>query len=64
MAAVTRQVDLVTCVLLLPHRQTVLVAKQAAELDVLSGGRLPVGIGNGWNEIDHITAVPRFAEFK
>ena len=64
MAAVTRQVELVTCVLLLPQRQTVLVAKQAAELDVLSGGRLRVGIGNGWNEIDHITAVRRFAEFK
>ena len=54
MAGVTRKVEFETCVLLLPQRQTVLVAKQAAGLDLLSGGRLRLGIGNGWNEIEYI----------
>jgi len=53
MAAVTRKVEFETCVLLLPQRQTVLVAKQAAGLDVLSGGRLRLGIGNGWNVVEY-----------
>ncbi len=53
MAAVTRSVEFETCVLLLPQRQTVLVAKQAAGLDVLSGGRLRLGIGNGWNIVEY-----------
>ena len=44
LAAVTKKVQLVTGILILPQRQTALVAKQAAEVDVLSGGRLRLGI--------------------
>jgi probable F420-dependent oxidoreductase len=52
LAALTRQVELVPGVLILPQRQTALVAKQAAEVDVLSGGRMRLGVGNGWNEVE------------
>lgn len=52
LAGQTQQLELVTGVLILPQRQTALVAKQAAEVDVLSGGRLRLGIGVGWNPIE------------
>jgi probable F420-dependent oxidoreductase len=55
MAGVTQTVEFETCVLLLPQRQTVLVAKQAAGLDLLSGGRLRLGVGIGWNRIEYIS---------
>lgn len=55
MASATHQIEFATCVLLLPQRQTVLVAKQTATLDQLCGGRLRLGIGNGWNEIEYIS---------
>ena len=53
MAAVTHKLEFATGIIILPQRQTALVAKQAATLDVLSGGRLRVGIGIGWNEVEY-----------
>lgn len=53
LAGVTRQIELCTGIVILPQRQTVLVAKQAAALDVLSGGRLRFGIGIGWNPVEY-----------
>jgi probable F420-dependent oxidoreductase len=52
LAAVTTSLELVTGILILPQRQTVLVAKQAAEVDLLSGGRLRLGVGLGWNAVE------------
>jgi probable F420-dependent oxidoreductase len=53
LAAVTRTIELVTTVLILPQRQTALVAKQAAEVAILSGNRLRLGVGTGWNQIEY-----------
>ena len=52
LAALTKEVGLVTGILILPQRQTALVAKQTAEIDVLSGGRLRLGIGVGWDPVE------------
>lgn len=52
-AAVSKRLELVTAVIILPQRQAVLAAKQAAEVDVLSGGRLRFGIGTGWNAVEY-----------
>jgi probable F420-dependent oxidoreductase len=52
MAGCTEKVGFVTGILILPQRQTVLVAKQTACLDVLSKGRFRLGIGIGWNELE------------
>ena len=54
LAGCTKIADFSTQVLILAQRQTVLVAKQAACLDVLSGGRFRLGIGVGWNEIEFV----------
>jgi probable F420-dependent oxidoreductase len=53
LAAVTQKIELVTGILILPQRQTALVAKQAAAVDILSGGRLRLGIGTGWNHVEY-----------
>jgi probable F420-dependent oxidoreductase len=53
MAGMTRQIEFATGILILPQRQTALVAKQAAALDLLSGGRLRLGVGIGWNWVEY-----------
>jgi len=52
LAAVTR-LELVTGIIILPQRQTALVAKQAAEVDLLTGGRFRLGVGLGWNSVEY-----------
>ena len=62
-AAKTRQIRLVLAVMVVPHRPAVVASKMLSTIDVLSGGRLVVGIGAGWlkSEIDAVAATP-FAE--
>jgi probable F420-dependent oxidoreductase len=53
LAAITERIQMTTGILILPQRQTALVAKQAAEVDVLTGGRLRLGVGIGWNDVEY-----------
>jgi probable F420-dependent oxidoreductase len=52
LAGIVPRLELVAGVLVLPQRQTALVAKQAAEVDLLTGGRLRLGVGLGWNYVE------------
>jgi probable F420-dependent oxidoreductase len=53
LAAATRTIELCTGVIVLPQRQTALVAKQAVEVQLLSEGRLRLGVGTGWNHVEY-----------
>ena len=53
-AAVTEKLEMITTVLILPQRQTVLVAKQAAEVAILSNNRFRLGVGTGWNQVEYV----------
>ena len=53
LAGLTKTIEFTTGIIILPQRQAALVAKQAATVDVLSGGRLRLGIGIGWNQVEY-----------
>jgi probable F420-dependent oxidoreductase len=61
LAAITA-LELVTGVIILPQRQSVLVAKQAAEVDLLTGGRFRLGIGLGWNAVEYEALGEKFTD--
>ena len=61
LAGCTTNIGFATGILILPQRQTALVAKQAAEIDVLSSGRLRLGIGTGWNYVEYDSLNEDFA---
>ena len=60
MAGVTEALGFITGIIILPQRQTALVAKQAATLDRLCGGRLRLGVGVGWNPVEYIALNEEF----
>jgi probable F420-dependent oxidoreductase len=53
LAGITERIGFATGILVLPQRQTALVARQAADVDLLSGGRLRLGVGIGWNDVEY-----------
>lgn len=61
LAGVAPRLGYLTGVVILPQRQTVLVAKQAADLDVMTGGRLRLGVGIGWNPIEFTSLGAKFS---
>lgn len=60
MAGITERLGFITGILILPQRETALVAKQAATLDVLCSGRLRLGIGTGWNAVEYVALNQNF----
>jgi probable F420-dependent oxidoreductase len=54
MAAVTERIEFITGILILPQRETAVVAKQVATLDLLSNGRFRLGLGIGWNKVEYV----------
>jgi probable F420-dependent oxidoreductase len=60
LAGLTQHIEFATGILILPQRQTALVAKQAATLDVLCNGRQRLGVGNGWNEVEYTALAENF----
>jgi probable F420-dependent oxidoreductase len=60
LAAVTSRIRFVSGIMVLPQRQTVLVARQAANLDVISGGRLRLAFSVGWNEMEYVALNENF----
>jgi probable F420-dependent oxidoreductase len=60
LAACTTRLELAPAVVILPQRQIALVAKQAAEVDVLTRGRTRLGVGLGWNEVEYVALGEKF----
>src|SRR3954470_3467135 len=59
-AGVTTRIEFASTVMILPQRQAALVAKQAAEVAIVSGNRLRLGVGTGWNKIEYQALNERF----
>jgi probable F420-dependent oxidoreductase len=53
LAGITKRIEMITGILILPQRQTVLAAKQATDVQLFSGGRLVLGVGVGWNYVEY-----------
>jgi probable F420-dependent oxidoreductase len=60
LAGITSRIEFATGILVLPQRQTALVAKQAASVDILSGGRLRLGVAVGWNQFEYVALNKNF----
>jgi probable F420-dependent oxidoreductase len=61
LAGITERIGFATGILILPQRQTALVARQATDVDLLSGGRLRLGVGVGWNHVEYEALGQQFA---
>jgi probable F420-dependent oxidoreductase len=62
LAGVTETLEFMTAVIIAPQRQTALIAKQAANLDLFCGGRLRIGLGTGWNPVEYEALAMRWAD--
>jgi probable F420-dependent oxidoreductase len=61
LAGITERIGFATGILILPQRQTALVARQATDVDLLSGGRLRLGVGVGWSQVEYEALGQNFA---